>query len=207
MNLSHSGISVQTTALHPMKSCASATLIILLSLFFALPSSAWATDEKPYLADILLTSSQTDLLLFCTIQNSFVPDMIEGVHNGIPVTFTFLVKLEKIIKNWPDSTLAEMTIHHTLAYDPIKQRYSVSMSERTTGAMVTDSIDKAMEMMSELNGIKIIPLAELEPDKPYTLHVKAVLAEKTLPLNLHYIVPFISLWDFETDWRTIEFTY
>ncbi|MDD3620221.1 MAG: DUF4390 domain-containing protein [Desulfobulbaceae bacterium] len=190
-----------------MKSYPPVILIILLFLFSALPSSAWAKDEKPYLADILLTSSQTDLLLFCTIQNSFMADMIKGVQNGIPVTFTFLVKLEKINKNWPDSTLGEMTIHHTLAYDPIKQRYSVSLSERTTGAMVTDSIDRAMEVMAELNGIKIIPLAELEPDKPYALHVKAVLAEKTLPLNLHYIVPFISLWNFETDWRTIEFTY
>jgi hypothetical protein len=61
--------------------------------------------------------------------------------------------------------------------------------------------------MSELNGVKIIERHELIPDVLYALHVKAILAEKTLPMNMHYIVPFISLWDFETDWRTIEFRY
>lgn len=190
-----------------MKSFASFILSFLLFLTFSLPSFAWAKEEKPNISDILITSSQTDLLLFCTIKNSFMPEMIEGVHNGIPVTFIFLIKLQKIIKNWPDSTLAEMSIHHTLTYDPIKQKYTISLSERNTKPMVTDSIEKAMEVMSELSGIKIIRLEELEPDKPYALQVKAILAEKTLPLNMHYIVPFISLWDFETDWRTIEFTY
>lgn len=193
-----------------MKSFASLTLPFLLVLTFLLPASAWAkeNDKNPNIADILITSSQTDLLLFCTIRNSFMPEMVEGVHNGIPITFTFLVKLEKIIKNWPDSTLAELSIQHTLTYDPIKQKYTVSLSERNAARpTVTDSIEKAMEVMSELSGIRIIRLAELEPDKPYALHVKAVLAEKTLPLKMHYIVPFISLWNFETDWRAIEFTY
>jgi hypothetical protein len=192
-----------------MKSFASFTLPFLLVLTFLLPASAWAKEKekKPNIADILITSSQTDLLLFCTIKNSFMEEMVEGVHNGIPITFTFLIKLEKIIKNWPDSTLVELSIQHTLTYDPIKQKYTISLSERNARPVVTDSIEKAMEVMSELTGIKIIRLEELEPDKPYALHVKAVLAEKTLPLNMHYIVPFISLWNFETDWRTIEFTY
>ena len=61
--------------------------------------------------------------------------------------------------------------------------------------------------MVELNGIKIIPRNTMEPDAPYAIHVKAKLAEKILPLYMHYIIPFVSLWDFETDWRTIEFRY
>lgn len=199
-----------TSAINHMKSFASFIFFLLLVLLFTLPSSAPAKEneeKKPNISDILITTSQTDLLLFCTIRNSFAPEMIEGVHNGFPVTFTFLIKLEKIIKNWPDSTLAEMSIHHTLTYDPIKQKYTVTLSERKSPPVVTGSIDKAIEVMSELSGIKVIRRNQLEPDKPYALHVKTTLAEKTLPLNMHYIVPFISLWDFETDWRTIEFTY
>lgn len=193
-----------------MKSFISSILLLALLLVSAFPSPAGADEneeQKPNISDILITTSQTDLLLFCAIRNSFTPDMIEGAHNGIPVTFTFLIELEKIRKNWPDATLTEMAIHHTLTYDPVKQKYTITQSERNALPAVTDSLDKAVEMMSELSGIRIIPLAELEPDKPYALHVKATLAEKTLPLNLHYLVPFISLWDFETERRTIEFTY
>lgn len=193
-----------------MKSFIFRILLLALLAVFSFPFPAGANkngEQKPNIADILITTSQTDLLLFCTIRNSFTPDMIEGVHNGIPVTFTFLIQLEKIRRNWPDATLAEMSIHHTLTYDPVKQKYTITQSERNALPTVTDSLDKAVGVMSELSGIRIIPLAELEPDRPYALHVKATLAEKTLPLNMHYLVPFISLWDFETEWRTIEFTY
>ena len=49
---------------------------------------------------------------------------------------------------------------------------------------------------------------DLEMRQRYTTaRIKATLAETTLPLGIHYILPFTSLWDFETDWRTVEFRY
>ena len=191
-----------------MKSFFSARLTIILFFFLLLPSLAVADEKKvPNISDILITTSQTHLLLFCTIKNSFTPEMIEGVQNGIPVTFTFLIELEKIVNNWPDSTLIEMSIHHTLTFDPLKEKYQITLSGRPDNPVITDSLDKAIETMSDLNGIKIYSRDKLEPDAPYALHVKATLAEKILPMNMQYIIPFISLWNFETDWRTIEFRY
>ena len=37
--------------------------------------------------------------------------------------------------------------------------------------------------------------------------VKAELEKVRLPLYLHYVLFFVSLWDFETDWFTIDFIY
>ncbi|MCL7487613.1 MAG: DUF4390 domain-containing protein [Desulfobulbaceae bacterium] len=162
---------------------------------------------EPHIGDILITTSQTHLLLFCSIKNSFTPKMIEGIHNGIPVTFTFMVELEQVRSKWFDRGMTEMTIEHTLVYDSLKERYEIHRSEKSKNPLIRDSLEKAMELMVELNGIKIIQRDELTPDAPYALHVKATLAKKTLPLYIHYIIPFISLWDFETDWRTIEFRY
>ena len=64
-----------------------------------------------------------------------------------------------------------------------------------------------MAVMNDINGLKVIELAKLLPDNSYELRMKAELLKKTLPMNLHYIVPFISMWNIETDWVTIEFTY
>lgn len=184
--------------------------ILIASLFCFLifvPQSRAQERINPNISDILITTSKTHLLLFCTIKNSFTSEMMEGVRSGIPITFTFLVELEKIKKNWPDLKLGELTIQHTLSFDALKEEYQILIPERNNKIVTTKSIDKAQELMTELNGIKIIKRNELIPDAPYALHVKAKLAEKTLPMNMHYIVPFISLWDFETDWRTIEFRY
>ena len=51
--------------------------------------------------------------------------MLEGVRNGIPVTFSFFIDLEQVRNNWPDATLAEYTITHTLTYDSLKKKYSI----------------------------------------------------------------------------------
>jgi len=39
------------------------------------------------------------------------------------------------------------------------------------------------------------------------LGAKAELNKLTLPFHLHYVLFFVSLWDFETDWYTIDFVY
>lgn len=181
-------------------------LTAILSLFISLPA-AGQEEPGPHIADILITTSQTDLLLFCSIKNSFTPEMVEGIQNGIPVTFTFHVKLEQVQKKWFDKTITEMSIQHTLTFDSLKEEYQIDQSEKSKNPILADTLDKAMEIMAELNGIKITPRDTLIPDAPYAIHVKAKLAEKTLPLYMHHIIPFISLWDFETDWRTIEFQY
>ncbi len=179
---------------------------LLFVLFIPLLAIA-EEEEEANIADILITTSKTHLLLFSTIKNSFTPEMLEGVRNGIPITFDFFIELDEVNNNWPDTTLVEITIRHTLKYNQLKEEYQVTLQERDNKTITTDSIDEAMDLMAELNGLRIINRSELTPDASYALQVKAKLAEKTLPMNMHYIVPFISLWDFETDWRTIEFRY
>lgn len=184
------------------------TLFTTVLLIFSTSAHSFSAEEKgPHIADILITTSQSHLLLFCTIKNSFTPEMIEGVQNGIPVTFTFHIELEQVNNKWFDKTITEMELNHTLTFDSLKEEYLIQQSEKPTTQIKTDDLVKAMEVMSELNGIKIIPRDKLIPDEPYAIHVQAKLAEKTLPLHLHNIIPFISLWDFETDLRTIEFHY
>ena len=195
-------------AYYLMKSFLFRILFLPVFITFLAVSTGFAQDkEKANIADIIITTSKTHLLLFCAIKNSSTPEMLEGVKNGIPITFDFFIELEKVINNWPDTTLAEQTIHHTLKYDPLREEYQVTLSEKGNKIVTTPSITKAMEYMSELNSVKIIERDKLIPDAPYAIHVKAKMAEKTLPLNMHYIIPFISLWDYETDWRTIEFRF
>ena len=140
------------------------------------------------------------------VKNCFTEEMLEGVRNGIPLTFRFTIELEKIRSKWFDVTMVEETINHTLSYDAIKETYQVDFSEKNKPE-VTKSQEKAKQLMAELSGLKVIARKELIPDAPYALQIKATLVENTLPLGMHYILPFTSLWNFETDWRTIEFRY
>jgi hypothetical protein len=61
--------------------------------------------------------------------------------------------------------------------------------------------------MAEIDSLKIVPLWKLEKGGKYQIRAKAELSKLTLPFYLHYILFFVSLWDFETDWYTIDFIY
>jgi len=54
--------------------------------------------------------------------------------------------------------------------------------------------------MSELNGIVLASLKDLPKDKSYYVMVKAKLDKIRLPMHMEYVLFFVSLWDFETDW-------
>ncbi|WP_028584918.1 DUF4390 domain-containing protein [Desulfogranum mediterraneum] len=191
-----------------MKALLRPLLLILFALLLLAPGSNGAVKERsPELKDIIVTTSNSELLLFATVANCFTPEMITGVQNGIPISFVFQVELSRERSSWFDATLVETVITHTMTYDSLKQQYQIQHSNRAGKLRTTRSLEEAKQLMAELNGIHVVPLTELEPESPYSLRLKATLEKNTLPLGIHYILPFTSLWDFETDWRTVEFRY
>jgi hypothetical protein len=73
--------------------------------------------------------------------------------------------------------------------------------------LVLKEFDAAKKSMAEIKNIVVVPLRELSKDSNYQLRVKAELEKVRLPMYLHYVLFFVSLWDFETDWYTVDFTY
>lgn len=178
--------------------------IILLSC----PSFLFASSEhSPEIKDIIVTTADNNLLLFATVKNSFTQEMLDDVQNGIPLVFTFHLKLAKTSNKWIDTNLVESALTHTLTFDANKKVYTISFSYQDGKSVTTGNLEQAKQLMAELNGVKIIALSQLVPDAPYAIHFKVTLKKQTLPLGIHHVVPFSSLWDFETDWRTIEFRY
>ncbi|MCI5160672.1 MAG: DUF4390 domain-containing protein [Candidatus Electrothrix sp. AX5] len=182
-------------------------LLCLSGLFFSLPVlSASQAEQEPLIDEIVISVTNGHLLLFATVRHCFTDEMLEGVRNGIPLTFRFDIRLKKIRNNWFDSELIEHKINHTLSYDTLKEEYQVAFAEKDRPE-VTRSLEEAKQMMADLNGLQLYPLNELQVGSPYSLKIKATLVENTFPLGIHSIIPFTSLWNFETDWRIVEFNY
>ncbi|CAK8717836.1 DUF4390 domain-containing protein [Candidatus Electrothrix aarhusensis] len=181
--------------------------MLVASLFFPLPAfSASQAEQEPLIDEIVISVTNGHLLLFATVRHCFTDEMLEGVRNGIPLTFRFDIRLKKIRNNWFDSELIEHKINHTLSYDTLKEEYQVAFAEKDRPE-VTRSLEEAKQMMADLNGLQLYPLNELQVGSPYSLKIKATLVENTFPLGIHSIIPFTSLWNFETDWRIVEFNY
>jgi hypothetical protein len=180
-------------------------VILVCCLLVAAPLQSLAQDAR--LANIIVTNTRDNLLIYLTVKDAFSPKMQETIHSGVPATFSFIINLYGVRSLWPDRQIAAIKVTHTLKYDNLKKTYTVVRSWEKEKPHVVTSLEEAKKLMTEVDSLTIVPLDQLEKGKQYQIRAKAELDKLTLPFYLHYILFFVSLWDFETDWYTIDFIY
>ena len=179
--------------------------LLLLLLFFSGPRPAWSKQAQ--ISDIIVTNNQEYLLVYFYTKGCFTPDMNKAIQNGIPTTFTFLIELYKPRSFWPNKRLVSLKLHHTIKYDSLREEFSILLSERGNQIFTVKEFSKAQEMMADVSNVQMIPLQNLERNNQYQVRIKAELNKVRLPLYLHYLLFFVSLWDFETEWYVVDFIY
>lgn len=170
-------------------------------------SHAIAYSQDATLENIIVTNTRDDLLLYMNVNGAFTADMKKAVLSGVPASFSFFISLYRKRSFWLDERIAEINVTHTIKYNNLKKEFGVSRSWEKGRPVTTDSFEEARRLMSVIEGLKVVPLNQLRKGSQYQLKAKAELSKLTLPLYLHYVLFFVSLWDFETDWYTIDFTY
>ncbi len=181
------------------------TLGVLLLLILFSASHAWG--KEAYLTDIVVTNTRDHLLLYFRVKECFTGDMKKAIDNGIDINFTFFVRLYEVKDLWPDQEICDLKVSHAIRYDSLKKVYTVRLSERNHKTVVVKDFEEAKRLMSEVAGFKVTALHNLHKGKRYRIHMMAELDKIRLPFYLHYVFFFLSLWDFETDWYTVDFRY
>jgi hypothetical protein len=177
-------------------------VLVLLLCYRPLPAPA----EEARLTDIIVTNTRDDLLAYLTVKGAFRSDMKAAILSGVPATFSFYISLYMVRDVWFDAEIADLKLTHTVKYDSLKKEFSVVRSWEKRARTVS-TFEEAQQLMSEVDSLKLVPLSRLKKGAQYQLRAKAELDKLTLPFYLHYVLFFVSLWDFETDWYTIDFVY
>jgi hypothetical protein len=173
--------------------------------FLAVQPVAYAQDAT--LTNITVSNTRDDLLLYLNLEGAFTEEIVTAILGGVPTSFSFFISLNRVHTYWIDETIADIEVIHTIKYDTLKNEFTVKQSWQPNESLVTDSFAEARNQMTEITSLKIIPLSSLQKGLQYQLRVKAEVSKKTLPLNLHHLLFFLSFWDFETDWYAIDFIY
>lgn len=181
------------------------TGVVIFCIFFLLTYVSLAGGAG--LTDIIVTNTQDDILLYFNVEGAFREKMKKAVLSGVPVTFSFFINLCRVRNFWMDEKIADIKLTHTIKYNNLKKEFVVKRSEEKNTCFTTQSFKEAQELMSEIASLKIVPLSRLEKDCRYQIRAKAELSKLTLPFYLHYVLVFLSFWDFETDWYTYDFTF
>jgi hypothetical protein len=184
----------------------------LACLFLAIiaglvPFVVSAAPERAEIVDLVLNKSGRDLEVSFNVVNCFTSKMEEAIRNGVPTTFRILVAIDKPAQ-WPlsRSDVVDFTLEHTIRYNRLNDEYQVLLPEHPEKVLVTQDFDEAKHLMSTVRRLPVIPTCWLRRGPEYTLRAKAELSKVELPFFLRYILFWVSLWDFETDWQKVNFS-
>jgi len=181
-------------------------LSLVLGLSLAGPSAAMA-EPTAIIENIKLANTRDDLLTYFDVKQAFTEKINQAVLNGVPTTFSFYITLYKTDDSWFDKKISNIQIKSTLKYNPLKKEFSVLRPWKNEKPVITQSYEEATALMTEIDNLKIISLAQLVKGDKYQLRIKAELEKVTLPLSLHTVFFFVSFWNSETNWYLINFTY
>lgn len=161
--------------------------------------------EETRLTHMTVSNTRDDLLLSLSLSGAFTEKFKEAILSGVPATFVFYISIYRVRHWWGDKNIADIELTHTIKYDNLKKEFTVKRSWKENDPSVTHSFSQAQQWMTEIEGLRVFPLSELQKGQQYQIRTMAEVSKLTLPLYLHYIL--FSLWDVETDWYTIDFIY
>jgi len=183
------------------------TRAIILIIFALIIWPVIAFAEEARLTDFVVTNNRDHLLLYFSVENCFTPELIRAIESGIETTFTFFIRLYERRQWWWDKKLRDIEIRHSIKYDHLKNIYKVKLSEQENSIISAKGFDEAKKLMADVVSLEVISLHYLKKGQRYQIQMMAEMDKVNLPFYLHYVFFFVSFWDFETDWHTIDFRY
>ena len=180
--------------------------VLALMIVFFQPFFAYAKN-KALLDNIKLANTRDDLVVYFDVQKAFTQKIRQAILNGIKTTFVFNIKLYKTDDSWFKDKVSEIKIESTIKYNSLKKEFSVIRLWKKETPNIVQSFEKAQELMTEIDNLKLVSLKKLIKKNKYQLHIKADLDKITLPLSLHHVFFFLSFWNVETNWFIVNFIY
>ena len=180
-------------------------LAVYIGVFLLLGTAVRAQDAR--LTRITVSNTRDNLLLYLKLQGAFTEEIQEAILSGVPATFSFYVSLHRVRSFWFDKELADIQITNTIRYSNLKKEFTVTRPWKNEQPVLTQSFQEAQRYMTEIDGLVVYPLDGLTKGGQYQIRTMAEMNKTTLPWKMHYILFFVSLWDFETDWYTIDFIF
>jgi hypothetical protein len=178
--------------------------VLLTALLLLSPAArSFGRQTGARIADVKLhRGAQGDLAVDFRVEGIVNDRVLDTLDSGIPVRFTYWVRVVHPRGFLRDETLADLQLVRELEKDNLKDRFRVSLGGRGEWRDVPD-LQQAIDLMARVENVSVLPLDVLGSQAPLELRIKAQLQKFQLPFRLHYLFAFVSYWDVETDWYTV----
>ena len=181
--------------------------ISILILSFA--SDVNAAEVKPHISDLQLHQGEENILLSAQLVTELGEEMREALRGGVPLTFSYRIRLTSKGSILGEKIVRKREIIHTLEFDPVKQLYLFKGDGYGREPLVktTKDQDEALGWLTGIQDWRLYPLNKLGKNLRYRVRVMATLRSVELPSLLGYLFFFTTIFNQETSWVQLDFTF
>jgi len=174
------------------------SVLVFIVLFPVLSS---AREQAPTFSELAVNNTETELLLYASLQDAFTEEMTGSLQSGIPLQFRFYVQLRERDSGYE---AGKWEFVHRLTYDTLQENYRLANDEQRNARIFAD-LAEAKKAMASLNGAPLLKLSALKPDTVYTLRLRADLYQRNFPGGV-VARTVMKLWDVKIGWHEFSFT-
>ncbi|GBE15166.1 hypothetical protein BMS3Abin14_01220 [bacterium BMS3Abin14] len=167
-----------------------------------------AAGRKPVISEVTLRAGQQDVLLSAKLDAPISEKVREAVMGGVPLTFRYKIRLTKKGAPLGERILRTEDVVHTIQYNPVKKIFDFKTEGyRDDLQKTTKDANEAFRWMSRVEEWHLYPLKKLRSHVRYRVRVMATLNSVELPSVLGYLFFFTSIFNSDTPWKQVEFSY
>jgi len=171
-------------------------LVIPLALATLL-RPALAGDFEVRTANIRLADNAWTLT--ARIDYHLTEKAIQALKNGVTLTFRVEVSISRERRFWFDPEVSEIRRDWKLSYDALTKRYLVRYPDNREPTS-HGTLFGALNALGRVQNLKVADGPQLEKGQNYTVAVRAVLDQQTLPGPLQLLAFWDSGFSLESDW-------
>ncbi len=170
--------------------------VLIFLAVLAAPGLSAAASPKPRITEIHGEAKGREARVAFTLRNAFSPEMVEALKSGIEISFKTVVRVQRVHRNWFDSTVGEITFSRSVRFDALSRVYRLNRGKEEE---LLPDIFAALAGMTRYE--VVVPLEfDVRRGKRYRAYVRTRLDKVGLSEPLRSIFFFSSLWDLETEW-------
>lgn len=181
-------------------------IFFLITVILLSPFQAIAESKEAEITNLILSKNRDKVFLSFTINNAFTENIIKLINSGLPITFSFDIKITKKRRLFPDKKIFERELVHKLRFSSLTKTFFINKPYASNYPYLIHSLESAKSEMTTITNLHIKGI-EFEPGAEYKVETRAMLREVTLPFYMHKILFFLSLWDFKTDWTSLNIKF
>lgn len=171
---------------------------LLLSLVAA---GAFAQQQQMRIRSAYVETFESIYLLNATIDFELPEGARRAIRDGVPLTLTLEINVQRGRRFWLDDTIATLEQHYELVFHALSERYLVR--NLNSGEQSTFStLESALDFLRVIDDLPILDGVLIEKGRRYEIGLRASLDVRTMPDTLRFVLFWTDDWRQRSEWYT-----